>query len=722
MRYLRLRKLRGVSMRELLRAENSGIAKGLIGLTFDDGFEDFLQTALPVLERFGFSATVFTIGRLPRVTTWDPYPDPRPQIKRLGAEGIREVSARGMEVGSHSMNHLRLSGLEPELLEEEVSGSRRVLSEVLGEAVEGFCYPYGSIDSAAVQAVRRAGYAYACATTERIERNVYDLPRMPVAERDHLWRFAAKLEIFSQDRVFTTLETHSPHANSAEENRYDAYVSRIARGAGISSFGQGLGRVLAYITQIVLARMYGPAQLGFYALGTTIVGIANILAEFGMNRAVVGYGAQYHADRDVSRQRGIMLLALGVTFALSLALSILMFLGAGFLAGEVFSKPPLETPFKAFSIAVPFFTLMSMSLWATESFQTVKYTAIVKGVWQPVVNIVLIVAFYVLGHQVLGAVAAYVVSMIAGSALALYYLQGLFPQLLDRNTPSVFESRAAFKVSRQAWISQMAEYANVWVAVIVLGIYATGEAVGIYNAAARTAAFSGIIYMAFSGIFSPMISSLYGRGLLLELSYLYKDVSRWIFSAGLVVFLLMLLLSKDILAVFGDEFVSGWVVMIILAGAYFFNCSIGATNRVLIMTRHQHIYTLAMIGALLTSLVMSFTLIPVYGMIGAAWATAGSAVLSNLFTLGAIRKVMNLWPYSRGYLKSLIAGLLAAAIVFVVRWLLPLPDGLSAILALAPLFLVGFAVMLLGLGLSPSDRQFLKAVWMAARRTAQRGA
>lgn len=506
-------------------------------------------------------------------------------------------------------------------------------------------------------------------------------------------------------------------SNRAEDKRYDAYVGRIARGAGISSFGQGLGRILAYITQILLARMYGPTQLGFYALGTTIVGIADIFTEFGMNRAVVGYGAHYHANRDVSRHRGVILLALGVTLALSSALSILMFLGAGFLAGEVFNKAPLESPIRAFSIAVPFLTLMSMTLWATEGFQTVKYTSMVKGVWQPLANIILIVAFYALGAQVLGAVAAYVVSMIVGSAFALYYLHRLFPQLLDRNTPAVFESRAVFNVSRLAWVSQMAEYTNAWVAVIVLGIYTSGEAVGIYNAAARTATISGVIYMAYSGIFSPMISSLYGRGLLLDLSDLYKDVSRWIFTSGLVVFLLMVLLAKDIMAVFGDEFVSGWVVMIIVAGAYFFSSAIGATNRVLIMTRHQRIYTVAMIGALVTGLVMSFTLIPAYGMVGAAWATAGSIVLSNLFTLAAIRKVMNLWPYSREYLKSLIAGLLASAIVLLIRWLLPLPDGLSAILVLTPFFLAGFTVTLLSLGLSPADRQFLKAVWTAVRRT-----
>jgi hypothetical protein len=77
---------------------------------------------------------------------------------------------------------------------------------------------------------------------------------------------------------------------------------------------------------------------------------------------------------------------------------------------------------------------------------------------------------------------------------------------------------------------------------------------------------------------------------------------------------------------------------------------------------------------------------------------------------------MNFWPYSRQYLKPIMAGLLAAIAIFLVRDLLPLSTGLLAILVLAPLYLAGFTALLLGLGLSSSDRQFLRAIWMAVRR------
>jgi peptidoglycan/xylan/chitin deacetylase (PgdA/CDA1 family) len=199
MLHLKRRGLRGVSMQEFRRAMSMGSTKGLVGLTFDDGYEDFLHTAVPILESLGFSATVFVVvGLLGGKNDWEFAYEPKPHLRLLKAEDLREVSERGMEIGSHSMTHPRLSGLHPKLLEEEVSGSRQALSEIVGERVEGFCYPYGNLDRAAIEAVRRAEYGYACAWKVQYEYSHHDIPRIPMSEKDKPLRLATKLQIYSQ--------------------------------------------------------------------------------------------------------------------------------------------------------------------------------------------------------------------------------------------------------------------------------------------------------------------------------------------------------------------------------------------------------------------------------------------------------------------------------------------------------------------------------------------
>ena len=91
------------------------------------------------------------------------------------------------------------------------------------------------------------------------------------------------------------------------EEGYDAYVGRVARGFGVSSAGQGVGRLLGYATHVAVAWMHGPAQLGFYALGITLVRAANVLSQLGLDNGVVG---------DTARVRGTIVQSLAVTFAL----------------------------------------------------------------------------------------------------------------------------------------------------------------------------------------------------------------------------------------------------------------------------------------------------------------------------------------------------------------------------------------------------------------------
>lgn len=199
MSYLKRRGLRGVSMRELYRAARTGNTRGLVGLTFDDGYQDFRENALPVLESFGFSATVFAVaGMLGGVNSWvEADEEPSPLMPLMGSGELRELAARGVEIGSHTMSHPHLAGLEPEAVRLEVEQSGKVLAEILEEPVEGFCYPYGSLDAAAVRAVSRAGYVYGCATKTRAAHSVHDWPRVFIGQKDGPFRITVKRKVYT---------------------------------------------------------------------------------------------------------------------------------------------------------------------------------------------------------------------------------------------------------------------------------------------------------------------------------------------------------------------------------------------------------------------------------------------------------------------------------------------------------------------------------------------
>ena len=182
--------LRGVGIGTLVDAIRAGRQRGLVGITFDDGYVNVLEAALPELQRRGFTASVFIISsRLGGTNEWDEGPT----WPLLSAGQVRELAAAGMEIGSHSSMHVRLAGLDAGHLEAEVSGSGATLAELIGTPIRGFAYPYGSMDAAARRAVADAGYDYACAVqTSMSELGLMGLPRIYMGQRDGAGRMMAK--------------------------------------------------------------------------------------------------------------------------------------------------------------------------------------------------------------------------------------------------------------------------------------------------------------------------------------------------------------------------------------------------------------------------------------------------------------------------------------------------------------------------------------------------
>lgn len=187
--HLRRRGLRGVSVAEWLPAAERGEARGLVALTFDDGYRDFLAHAMPVLEHHGMTASAYVVaGKLGGDSDWDQ----EPSLPLVTADDVRAIAAAGHEVGSHSSTHIRLGGATAAQRATEIADSRRALAEVLGGEVAGFCFPYGSFDEAAVQAVVDAGYDYACVTDDHTDPRRHAIPRFFVGQRDTGLRLEAK--------------------------------------------------------------------------------------------------------------------------------------------------------------------------------------------------------------------------------------------------------------------------------------------------------------------------------------------------------------------------------------------------------------------------------------------------------------------------------------------------------------------------------------------------
>jgi len=157
---------RSVTMREVASAWEKGLElpKNAVALTFDDGFDCLLHTALPIMQRRGLTPTVYVIaGCLGQPNQYDRALDPTPR-RILDGNEVRLLHSSGVEIGSHTMSHRRLTGLDDEQTERELIDSRKLLEDLLGSPVKSFAYPYGAYTKKARDFAQACGYSSAVST------------------------------------------------------------------------------------------------------------------------------------------------------------------------------------------------------------------------------------------------------------------------------------------------------------------------------------------------------------------------------------------------------------------------------------------------------------------------------------------------------------------------------------------------------------------------------
>jgi peptidoglycan/xylan/chitin deacetylase (PgdA/CDA1 family) len=163
---------------------------GVVHATFDDAYRS-VEAALPILERLGVPATVFVCtgfaddGRPLRIAELRDDVDAAPQeFETLRWDELRELSERGVEIGSHTVDHAHLPRLGDDELERELQDSRAHIEDELGLRCRYLAYPFGEHDARVRRAAEQAGYDAAFA----VDASRQDPDRWAVPRVDLYWR------------------------------------------------------------------------------------------------------------------------------------------------------------------------------------------------------------------------------------------------------------------------------------------------------------------------------------------------------------------------------------------------------------------------------------------------------------------------------------------------------------------------------------------------------
>ena len=202
MRMLRWMGFQGLSMRDLepyLQGEKQG---KVVGITFDDGYQNNLDNALPILLKNGFTATCYAVSSLIGGTNlWDKGKVEEKPLMTL--ENWRTWRDAGMDIGSHTRTHADLTAISVDKARNEITDSKKELENTIGCEARHFCYPYGLFTPLHSAMTKESGFITAT-TTQRgrvvAGDDLYRLRRVLIARSTNAIQFLVKIISAYEDR------------------------------------------------------------------------------------------------------------------------------------------------------------------------------------------------------------------------------------------------------------------------------------------------------------------------------------------------------------------------------------------------------------------------------------------------------------------------------------------------------------------------------------------
>jgi len=477
----------------------------------------------------------------------------------------------------------------------------------------------------------------------------------------------------------------------------------VAGLTSIALIGRGFRLGFRYLLTVVIARGLGASSLGAFTFAFVLLEVGALVTRLGLGNAAQKYIPRYRRADDADRVAGTVITGLlGPLIAGTLLVGLLV-VGLTMLPEPIV---PVDTVTRPLLFGIPLLAAVRVAEAATRGFDETKYGVYVRDIGQSGAAFVFVTLAVVAVGTLRATVAGYLLSLVVGLTLALYYLRSLGAfEWHDR--PRVDGWELASYGGSVVGVAVLS-YLVLWTDVLMLGSLATTTAVGYYQAAFQTASLLVIVLTAANAIFPPRASALIDQDRDRGLATLYTGITKWVTGFTILGFLFLAVNAELVADVFGPGFQAASRPLIVLAVGHLALALTGPGNIILLMGGYERVDLAALTVAVLLNTVLNYVLISAYGPLGAAIATTATLVLLNATRLAAVLVLFGIHPFDRSYWRLGIP-LLASLPLVATAHLLPTGSIIAAFLT-GTAALVAFVVVTVALGFDDLDRQLLQQI------------
>lgn len=438
------------------------------------------------------------------------------------------------------------------------------------------------------------------------------------------------------------------------KDRDDESASRLASGGLIIFIGMILQLSIGFLARAFIARELGRFDYGSVSIGRTFLRTATAISLLGLN---IGIARNLPRYKTVQEKKGIILTGIKLAVPVALFISLLLALEAHFIASEIFNDPSVAPVIRIFSLSVPFAVTMRLAIGVSQGKEKSLPKTLIENISLPISQLMLITLAILGGGRSVSISWAYFGSYLIAGGISAYYIFDNLPKTSQIEPDMMYKGMLSFSiplmlVSTMELVFEQSDTYIMW-------FYTGVETVGVYQAVYPLATLMTVVLVSFRFLTMPILSKYHSDNKTQKMRDIYQTISKWILFGTSPLFFIAVFFPKPAISItFGAEYIEGSQALRVLAVGFLTHAVLGLNGATLTAVGKTRAVFIANAAAAFVNIILNFSLIPRYPLLGAAVATTTSYILLNSIFSGYLYLVSGITPLSDGLLRvTILSGL-----------------------------------------------------------------
>jgi O-antigen/teichoic acid export membrane protein len=485
-------------------------------------------------------------------------------------------------------------------------------------------------------------------------------------------------------------------ASLTSEPRSPAIRGRVLGGggfignAGVTLLGSAVGAVLSIGNEVLAARFLGVAGYGTYALALMLARSSQALVLFGLPIAVMHFLPVQLSRRERRRAIGTIVGAIPIPLLISIGIAIAGWYGGDWIALHVLGQVGAGPFVRVLGCAVPFLALNDLLGFTTRAFGLALPHVLIANLVPQLCAAAILVTVVRLGGPPVEVAYAQLAGLAVGAAMGVAFVMHLVRTRIGPARPLLGLS-SLYAFATPVFINAVMALAIGWTDLFLLGLLTTPDAVGAYRGCMQIVLGFELLWTALGAATAPIYTVLIAEDDRRSLQLTYATAVRLAILLGLPLLLLIVLNGGDLLRIMGPMFDIGGSALVVLACGQFVRIATSAAGVVLVMGGWQRLEAGNTAAAAGLNLVFNLLLIPSFGLLGAAFATAGSLIGLAIVRCLQLRRLLGLHTLDSVLPRAAAATVPLALTIWAASLLFGFGPGSGTLFLGLRLFVIGAA-------------------------------